>query len=203
MGDSLAFEPSRTAVLGMDLQAGIVANYAKNDPALPNRAANILQCARNLMMSVIHVQVGFRPGLPEVHPRNPLFGAIKRSPQHQQLFLGAAGAIHPTVAPQADDIVVTKHRISAFAGTDLEMILRAKEIDTLILFGIATSGVVLSTFLHASDQDYRLIVVKDCCADLDAEGHNYLIGRLFPTLGTVTTSVQLIDTLTALNASAR
>jgi nicotinamidase-related amidase len=99
------------------------------------------------------------------------------------------------VAPQADDLVVTKHRISAFAGTDLEMILRAREIDTLILFGIATSGVVLSTLLHASDKDYHLIVVKDCCADLDAAGHSYLIERFFPRLATVTTSDQLINAL--------
>jgi nicotinamidase-related amidase len=195
MEDSLAFEPNRTAVLSMDLQTGIVAIYAKDDPALPNRAAAILESSRKRMMSVIHVQVGFRPGLPEVSLRNPLFGTIKRSPQHQQLFLGSVGAIHPSVAPQADDVVVTKHRISAFAGTDLEMILRAKEIDTLILFGIATSGVVLATFLHASDQDYRLIIVKDCCSDLDAAGHNYLVERLFPTLATVTTSVQLINAL--------
>jgi len=51
------------------------------------------------------------------------------------------------------------------------MILRAKEIDTLVLFGIATSGVVLSTLLDASDADYRLIVVKDCCLDNDADVH--------------------------------
>ena len=197
MEDSLAFEPNRAAVLSMDLQTGIVSIYAKDDPALPNRAAKILESCRNLRMSVIHVQVGFRPGLPEVSLRNPLFGAVKRSPQHQQLFLGPAGAIHPTVAPQGDDVVVTKHRINAFAGTDLAMILRAKEIDTLILFGIATSGVVLSTLLHASDEDYRLIVVKDCCADLDLEGHNYLVERLFPAFGTVTTSAQLIDALAA------
>ena len=195
MEDSLAFEPSRAAVLSMDLQSGIVAIYAKDDPALPNRAATILESARHRMMSVIHVQVGFRPGLPEVSLRNPLFGAIKGSSQHQQFFLGPAGTIHPTLAPQADDVVVTKARISAFAGTDLEMILRAKEIDTLILFGIATSGVVLSTLLHASDEDYRLIVVKDCCADLDVEGHNYLVERLFPARATVTTSVQLINAL--------
>src|SRR5271170_551385 len=169
MEDSLVFEPDRTAVLSMDLQTGIVAIYAKGDPVLPNRVASILESSRNRKISVVHVQVGFRPGLPEVSLRNPLFGAMKRSLEHQQLFRGPAGAIHPTVAPQADDIVVTKHRISAFAGTDLKMILQAREIDTLILFGIATSGVVLSTLLHASDADYRLIVLQDCCADQDAE----------------------------------
>jgi nicotinamidase-related amidase len=195
MEDSLAFEPARSAVLSMDLQTGIVGIYAKNDPALPNRVAKILASSRDRKMSVIHVQVGFRPGLPEVSLRNPLFGAMKRSIEHQQFFQGSSGAIHPTVAPQDDDVIVTKHRISAFAGTDLEMILRAREIDTLILFGIATSGVVLSTLLQASDKDYRLIVVKDCCADLDAEGHDYLVERLFPSLATVTASGQLINAL--------
>jgi nicotinamidase-related amidase len=195
MEESLVFEPQRAAVLSMDLQTGIVGIYAKDDPLLPNRAAKVLESSRNRKMSVVHVQVGFRPGLPEVSLRNPLFGAMKRSIEHQQFFQGPTGAIHATVAPQADDLVVTKHRISAFAGTDLEMILRAREIDTLILFGIATSGVVLSTFLHASDNDYRLIIVKDCCADLDAAGHSYLIERFFPRLATVTASDQLIDAL--------
>ena len=83
MEGSLAFEPNRAAVLSMDLQTGIVAIYAKDDPVLPNRAAKILESSRNRKMSVIHVQVGFRPGLPEVSLRNPLFGAIKRSAQHQ------------------------------------------------------------------------------------------------------------------------
>src|SRR3984957_7953558 len=95
MEDSLAFEPNRAAVLSMDLQTGIVSIYAKDDPALPNRAAKVLEGCRNRGMSVIHVQVGFRPGLPEVSLRNPLFGAVKRSPQHQQLFMGPAGHDSP------------------------------------------------------------------------------------------------------------
>ncbi len=201
MDTLLNFEPDRAAVLSMDLQTGIVAIYAKDDHQLPNRAASVLENSRNQQMSIIHVQVGFRPGLPEVSLRNPLFGAMKRSVEHQQLFLGPTGAIHPAVAPQANDIVVTKHRINAFAGTDLGMILRAKEIETLILFGIATSGVVLSTLLHASDEDYRLIVVKDCCADLDSESHTHLVERLFPRLATVTTSSQLINALITPSAS--
>jgi nicotinamidase-related amidase len=90
------------------------------------------------------------------------------------------GAIHAAVAPEGDDIVITKHRVGAFPGTDLEMILRANDIDTLILFGIATSGVVLSTLRHAADTDYRLIVIKDCCADSDAEVHACLVDKVFP-----------------------
>lgn len=92
------------------------------------------------------------------------------------------GAIHSAVTPEADEVVVTKHRVNAFAGTDLQMILRANEIDTLILMGIATSGVVLSTLLHASDQDYRLLMVTDCFTDLDAGVHHCLVEKVFPVI---------------------
>ena len=196
MRDFLGFEPGRSAVLSMDLQTGIVGIYAKADPGLPERAAKILNAARNRRMSVVHVQVGFRPGLPEVSERNSLFGAIKNSPQHQELFREPLGAIHSAVAPAADEVVVTKHRVNAFAGTDLEMILRANEIDTLILMGIATSGVVLSTLLHASDQDYRLLVVKDCCTDLDAGVHHCLVEKVFPVYAAVAMSDELTSKLT-------
>jgi nicotinamidase-related amidase len=144
-------------------------------------------------MSVIHVKVGFRSGLPEVTTRNRLFGSIKSSPQHQKLFDGPTGAIHPALGPELGDIVVTKHRIGAFPGTDLQMILRAKDVDTLVLFGIATSGVVLSTLLQACDADYRTVVIADCCADSDLELHRVLIERLFPLRGEVTTVADVIN----------
>jgi len=139
--------------------------------------------------------VGFRPGLPEVSDRNKLFAAIKSSSQHQKLFEGATGAINPALGPEGADIVVTKHRVSAFAGTDLEMVLRAKNIDTLVLFGIATSGVVLSTLLHACDADYQLVVIADCCADLDAELHEALLKRLFPQRAAVVTAAEFVQAL--------
>jgi nicotinamidase-related amidase len=196
-GPSLTLDLSRSAVLSMDLQAGTVGIYTKPDPALPDRAGMVIEAARKRQIRVIHVQVGFRPGLPEVSPRNALFGAIKSSPQHQQLFRGPLGQIHPAVAAEADEVVITKHRISAFAGTDLEMILGANQIDTLILMGISTSGVVLSTFLHASDRDYRLLVVKDCCTDLDLDVHNCLVDKFFPSRATVIMSEQFIAQLGA------
>ena len=191
--------PAKTAVLSMDLQTAIVSIYAKDRakdrPELIERAAGILNAARGLGMKVIHVRVGFRPGLPEVSSRNLLFGSIKNSPQHQAIFEGAAGEIHPGLAPQADDITVVKHRVSAFAGTDLEMILRANGIDTLVLFGIATSGVVLSTLLEASDEDYRLMVIEDCCADTDAGLHTCLIEKLFPRRAEVLNSSEFLERL--------
>lgn len=188
--------PAHTAILSMDCQTGIVSVYAKSDKdAFLARAAGVLTHARRTGITVIHVQVGFRPGLPEVSSRNMLFSAVKSSPEHQKLFQEPLGAIPSIIAPQEGEIAITKHRISAFAGTDLGMILRAREIDTLVLFGIATSGVVLSTLLEASDADFRLAVIKDCCADLDPQVHDCLIGKLFPSRGSVLSSLEFLDTL--------
>ena len=189
------FGASRTAVLSMDMQKGIVSIYAKDQEDFPARASEVLKQARSLGMCIIHVQIGFRPGLPEVSPQNVLFHALKSSAQHQQLFVGPSGAIHPAVAPEDGDIVVTKHRVSAFTGTDLDMILRAKEIDTLVLFGIATSGVVLSSLVHASDADYNLAVIKDCCADQDPDLHSCLTDKFFPRRATVLSAAEFLDSL--------
>jgi nicotinamidase-related amidase len=194
MPAQLSFDPERTAVLSMDLQVGIVSIYVK-DPELLARAATVLRRARASGVRIIHVQVGFRPNLPEVSTRNPLFAAIKSSPEHQRLFQGPAAAIHPVLAPEADDIVITKHRVSAFRGTDLEMILRANNIETLVLFGIATSGVVLSTLREAADADYRLVVIKDCCADLDQELHKCLLDKLFSSQAHVLTASEFVSTM--------
>jgi nicotinamidase-related amidase len=190
--EPISFDPSRTAVLSMDLQSGIVSAYGAGQDDLLERARRVLECARRAGITIIHVKVGFRPGLPEVSSRNILFGGIKASPTHRKLFEGASGAIHPALGAEADDVVITKSRVNAFAGTDLELVLRAKEIDTLVLFGIATSGVVLSTTLHASDMDYRLIVLSDCCVDLDATVHLCLMEKVFAPRAAVITAEEFL-----------
>jgi isochorismate hydrolase len=65
------------------------------------------------------------------------------------------------VAPAPAEPIVIKRRVSAFAGSDLDLLLRARDIDTLVLTGIAPNGVVLSTLRQAADLDYRLIVLSD------------------------------------------
>ena len=192
---SFPIYPAHTAVLSLDCQSGIVSAYLKDDrDAFLGRIASVLNHTRVAGMTVIHVQVGFRPGLPEVSSRNVLFGAIKSSAQHQKLFEGPLGAIPAVIAPKDGEIVITKHRVSAFAGTDLAMIARANEIDTLVLFGIATSGVVLSTLVEAADADFRLAVLKDCCADLDSALHDCLVNKFFPSRAAVLSAREFMET---------
>jgi nicotinamidase-related amidase len=191
----ITLDPLHTAVLAMDCQTGVVSVYAKEQDDFLRRASSVLRAARARGMLVVQVQVGFRPGVPEVSSRNKLLGAIKSSKPHQEFFQSSSGAIHPTLGPEPADILVTKHRVSAFVGTDLEVLLRANEIETIVMFGIATSGVVLSTLLQASDADYRLVVIADCCADRDMELHTALLERLFPTRAEVITAEDFVAML--------
>ena len=198
----MVFDIAHTAVLAMDCQTGIVSIYTKPQDEFLARAATVLRAAREATITVVHVRVGFRSGLPEVSPRNKLFAGIKSSPQHQRLFDGELGAVHPSLIDEQHDIVVTKRRVDAFAGTDLEMVLRARDITTLVLLGIATSGVVLSTLLHACDADYQLFVISDCCADLDPELHDVLLTRLFPQRATVLTALEFVEAVRGGHAHA-
>jgi nicotinamidase-related amidase len=76
--------------------------------------------------------------------------------------------------------VVVKRRVSAFTGSDLEVVLRARGVTTLVLTGIATNGVVLSTAREAADRDYGLVILRDGCADADPEVHRVLMEKVFP-----------------------
>ena len=171
-----------TALLVMDVQEGIVARVPDAD-YVP-RLARAVGGARDAGVPVIHVVIGFRPGHPETSDRNKAFAAL---PPGAFTPDDPGAAVHAGVAPRPGEIVVTKKRVSAFAGSDLELVLRSGEIDHLVLTGIATSGVVLSTLRQAADLDHRLTVLADGCADPDPEVHRVLTEKVFPRQADVVT----------------
>jgi nicotinamidase-related amidase len=192
MPDALTIEPARSALLSMDYQPGILGAYPGDNSAMIERAGAVQRAARAAGMLVIHVVVGFRAGYPEISPRNSAFSTIKQSGR----FTPAdSGATEPAIKPEAGDVIVVKHRVSAFMGTDLEMILRANDIEMLVMFGVSTSGVVLSTLRHAADADYRCVVVRDCCTDRDLEVHACLFDKVFPRQATVVGSAEVLAAL--------
>jgi nicotinamidase-related amidase len=172
-----------SALLIMDVQRGIVDRFGREDGFL-GRLGSAATAARGAGIQVIYVVVGFRPGYPEVSERNKSFSAISGSGRFSEGDPGAA--IHPEIAPEPGEVIVTKRRVSAFAGSDLDVVLRSKSVEHLILTGIATSGVVLSTLRQAADLDYRLTVLTDGCLDGDAEVHRVLVEKVFPRQADVT-----------------
>ena len=183
MTADLTLDPKTTAFLFMDFQNGILPRLGDRADGVLRPAASVLEAARAAGTPIVFVRVAFRPGYPEVSDRNLSGAMVKKT---GILLLDAPESqIVAALAPRPGEPVVVKHRVGPFGGTDLAPILRARSVDTLVLLGIATSGVVLSAVRHAADEDYRLVVVEDGCADRDPEVHRVLMEKVFPRQATV------------------
>lgn len=174
-----------TALLVMDVQGATVKALEEKERYFDS-LKKAIAAARENKIWVMYVVVGFRKGYPEISPHNKMFSSIisgARSFDKDEDF-----KVAEEIAPQTSDVVITKKRVSAFAGSDLEVILRAQQIKHIVLAGIATSGVVLSTIREAADKDYTITVLSDCCADRDEEVHRVLTTKVFPRQANVTTA---------------
>jgi nicotinamidase-related amidase len=166
-----------TALLVMDMQAGILGTMPNAGDVLTN-VAQAIACARERKILVIYVTVGFRQGAPEVSPNNKGVAAVKE--RLASVNMDEFTKVHPDLVPRDGELFVMKRRLSAFSGSDLELVLRALDVRHLVLTGVSTNGVVLSTLREAVDKDYRLTVLTDCCADADEEVHRVLTTKVFP-----------------------
>lgn len=101
-------------------------------------------------------------------PTSKLFSRIKGA--GKLLMSDPDAAIDTRIAPLASEPVFVKRRVGAFSSTDLESFLRAKGVDTIVLAGFSTSGVILSTLCWAADRDFRVVVLADLCADCEVFG---------------------------------
>ena len=178
-----------TALLVMDIQPAVMQMMGENAAPLAATISQAIGGARAAGIPVIFVVVGFRKGFPEIGAGTAVsFAAIAKS--------GMTGleepTVDPSVAPAPGEMVVTKRRVSAFAGSDLEVILRGHRIEHLVLTGVATSGVVLSTVREAADKDYRLSVLSDACADRDSDVHSILTTKVFPRQAEVMTTADWV-----------
>lgn len=185
------FDWQRSAVLLMDYQPAILGRLGDARATLIESARAVADKARRSGAMVIYVNVGFREGYPEISERNKRFSAAKKAEMFKP---GRDCEPDPEIAPQPGDVTMVKRRFGAFAGNDLEVVLRAKSIETLILLGVSTSGAVLSTVRHAADADYRIVVVRDCCADADVAVHDMLFDKVFPVQADVVMSGELLGT---------
>ena len=182
-----------TALLLMDFQRMVVDSYAVDKEALLGRVKRLAMAVRSCGAMVIHVVVGFQLGYPEVSGQNSVFSSLKAA---RLLATGDPTAeIYPELAPQPGDVLVTKQRVSAFMGTNLDMILRSNNIDMLLLTGILAQGVVLSTLRHASDMDYRAVVVADGCSDKDPEVQRVLMEKIFPEQARIATIEECVGAI--------
>jgi nicotinamidase-related amidase len=187
----IRLEAARTALVVIDLQRGIVTRDTAPHPAaeVVQRSALLLQAARREGVLPVLVHVGgaadhadrLRRSADQMMPTQPL-------PADWSDFIDE-------FEPQSSDVVIFKRQWGAFYGTDLDLQLRRRGIDTIILCGIATEVGVESTARDAYEHNYRQILVEDAMGALNAESHRNSIERIFPRIGHVRSTQQVLDLL--------
>ena len=190
----ITIDKPKTALLIADFYRDMMTTIPHaTDRKVVQKTQALQQAAREAGLLVCYSATVFRSGYVEINDRNKTFSQRKAS--GQPAISDPLQVIHEAVQPIEGEVVVGKHRVNALFGTDLDMTLRANNIETLILLGYATSGVVLSTTRYAADADYRIIIVEDCCSDQDAQVHDFLTQRIFPRQAEVVQSEDVIRAL--------
>ncbi|QMU71100.1 cysteine hydrolase family protein [Streptacidiphilus sp. P02-A3a] len=183
-------DPTSTALLLMDYQPAVLAAVPDPEGVLA-RAAEALAWARAHGVPVVFVRVALTDAEAAAVPaRNKAFAQVAAA---GYIAEGTPGtAFHDSLDIQEHDLTVRKVRIGAFASdTDLRAELRVRGVDTLVLAGLSTGGVVLTTLRQAADEDYRLFVLADATADPDPEVHRVLIEKVFPHQADIITTAEL------------
>lgn len=186
----LALAPSTTALVLIDLQRGIVARDTKPHAAtdVVARAARLAACFRSAGALVVLVHVDYASD----------GGDILKTPTDSRVAMVRAAdwaELVPEVGPRERDVVVTKRQWGAFYGTELDLQLRRRGITTIVLGGIATNFGVESTARDAWERSYAVVFAEDAMAGITAEAHEFAVTTIFPRLGRVRTSDEIVDAL--------
>ncbi|NUW41386.1 cysteine hydrolase family protein [Nonomuraea rhodomycinica] len=179
-------DPRTSALLVMDYQPAILASLpgSAEPEALLSRVADAIAGMRAHGAVIAHVRVGFTEAdWAAIPPANKTFSFVAR--QRLMHHEEPGTAFHDRLVPEPGDITVRKTRYGALSTTDLDRRLRERGVTTLVIAGVTTSGVVLSTVTDAADRDYRLHVLSDCVADPDQATHHALMTGVFPRMAHV------------------
>ena len=191
---SLNFDRAKTAVLSMDMQkAPVRRSVMFRERNVGQAAKSVLEAARKAGVLVVHVVIDYQPAF---------FSAKNKFLQKVRIpILSAPGVdvaelleIVDEVKPVGDEPVIRKPRMNPFFGTALDSMLRSRDIDTVVLMGVATEFVVEAAARHAADADYRVIVLEDCCAAFSDEAHRVSLHIMdhLATLGTAADFLQSV-----------
>lgn len=187
----LELNASKTALVVIDLQEGILpfAGGPYSADAVVTQAARLAEKCREAGSPVILVRVGWSSDFAEAL-KQPVDAAIggHSLPDNWWTYPIALGK-------KESDIEVTKRQWGAFYGTDLELQLRRRGIDTIVLCGISTNIGVESTARNAWELGFNLVVVEDACSAADAQQHQGSMTNIFPRIGRVRTTDEILAAL--------
>jgi ureidoacrylate peracid hydrolase len=197
-------DPARTALVVFDLLEGHVNRDAESrarfPPVIANAAA-LLGAARTSGCMVVYAKADHRgdraTSAVTIRDTDNRLRPLTPGERDKPLLTGgtAETEIVKELAPRAQDFIVPKHRWSAFHGTYLDLALRTRKADTLILVGGSTDVGIAATAFAARDLDYNLVIASDACTSPERDNHQQLMTRIFPRMARVRTSAQVVDML--------
>ena len=165
-----------TALVIGDIQRGITGAFPFARQVVPP-LTELLPRARSAGVLVVFVRIAFRVNRADLPPDNALIASFFDA---GDLFHEGTSGTEIDLPVEAEDVVVLKRRASAFAGTDLDLVLRARSVDTIAVAGVATSAMVAATCYDAADRGYHVTVLRDGCADGDPAVHDFFMDKVFP-----------------------
>jgi biuret amidohydrolase len=191
---TLMLDPRRCAFLAMDFQHDILAVTPQyREKHLLETVTRVLDAARHTSATIVYITVSFRDDYADAPAHSPLFQAEKA---RGVMKVGSPGAaICEELTPQTGDLVINKHGVDPFNSTHLANVLRARDVETLVLMGVWTNYVVEATARTGADSGYRIIVVTDGCASDTEDHHQFFITQILPMLGIAATATDVIAAL--------
>jgi len=201
---ALQIDASKSALLILHYQNGLVTpegKFAFSGTAAQvqkhnclEKTAAVLKASRDAGMTVIYVNLAYRPGFPEL--KKPTYPLIESIQERGAFIRGTWDAELPDeIKPVSSDIIVINFNSSAFSHTDLDCILRAKEIEQLFLAGIATNWVVESTSRYGAELGYDITILDDCCQGFSDELHDFAIAHTLPQYAAIVKSEDFTSAL--------
>jgi len=191
--DPLSISSASTALILIDLQQGILGR-----PLAPHASATVVENAaklvnrfRQLAAIVVLVRVEFSPDGKDVL-KNPVDSSFAVRPGQMPPDWSK---YVPEIGPVAGDILITKHQWGAFYGTELDLQLRRRGVTTIVIGGVATNFGVESTARDAWERNYSLIFAEDATSAMSAEAHTFAITTIFPRLGRVRSTAEILGAL--------
>lgn len=186
----------RTALVVVDLQKGIV-NLATVHPvqSVVDNAARLAAAFRRAGLPVVLVNVAFAAdGGDWFTPRSDVpFPSVSRPVDFAEIVA--------ELNAQPTDIRITKHQWGAFYGTELDLQLRRRGITGIVLTGISTSIGVDSTARGANERAYNITFANDAMTDANVDSHRHSLERIFPRIGQVRTTAEILDAVASLTSS--
>jgi len=206
----MRWEMSKAALLIVDMQNDLVkdeegpfALLTKNvkEAGVIEKTARLLKVAREKGLPIFHIKTVHRADGADVWTGVVTDLMSMLDPKllekmRAKLVEGTPGAeFVDELKPAPGEFVIEKRRSDAFYQTPLELFLRRLGVDTLIITGVLTSACVDATVRGARDRDFNVIVVGDCCADMNKEAHELMLKHVFPLVGRVRSSEEVIRAL--------